>query len=86
MKTFAAALLLSLASATTFAAEVGDVPPTQEPAGSPAPFERFSRPTSPTSATPVAEPEAAKQPMTAAERRAARKAIREAKVGPKPLN
>lgn len=83
MKTFAAALLLSLASATTFAAEVGDVPPTQEPAGSPAPFQRFSRPTS---ATPVAEPEAAKQPMTAAERRAARKAIREAKVGPKPLN
>lgn len=81
MKTIAA-LLLSLSAATAFAAPVDDVPPVQAPAGSPASFQHFTREAR---ATPVSAT-AAQQPTTRAERRAARAAVRAAKVGPKDIN
>ncbi len=81
MKRTIAIALLSLSSMTAFA-QTPDVPPSQPAAGSPGKF------TKPAMKAPAATTTDAVAPakMTKAERSAARKAKRAAKVGDKPIN
>lgn len=82
MKRILPALLLAFAASAAFA-QTGGVPPEQAPAGDPGKAS-FKKPVKAAS-TPTASTDTP-APTTKAERRAARKAKRAAKVGDKPLN
>ncbi len=84
-KLLATLLLGSFCSVVS--AQTGGLPPEQAPAGSPGKFQSPKQiKASNDSRSPTTDSSAVAKPATAADRRAARKAKREAKVGDKPLD
>jgi|GEM_PF-1392579 len=79
------AAAIALVSVTATAQTIGS-PPVQPPAGEPGKFQKFTEPSSAGKTAPANASAPPKKNLTKAERRAARKLVREQRVGPKPLD